>query len=59
MYIATKTGILSIAHPILLNPQAPRQAYLHPTTPITTIRTTTNMSLLSTTIVILIQLANQ
>jgi hypothetical protein len=59
MYIATKTGILSTAHPILLNPRAPRQAYLHPTTPITTIRTTTNMSLLSTTIVILIQLANQ
>ena len=71
MYLATKTGILSAAHPILLNPRAPRQAYPHPTTPITTIRiirtiktiktirTITNMSLLSTTIVILIQPANQ
>ena len=67
-YLATKTGILSAAHPILLNLRAPRQAYSHPTTPITpiriiktikTIRTITNMSLLSTTIVILIQPANQ
>ena len=73
-YLATKTGILSAAHPILLNLRAPRQAYPHPTTPITpiriiktiriirtikTIRTITNMSLLSTTIVILIQPANQ
>jgi len=65
MYLATKTGILSAAHPILLNLRAPRQAYPYPTTTITTIRTIrtirtiTNMSLLSTTIVILIQPANQ
>ena len=38
MYLATKTGILSAAHPILLKPRAPRQAYPHPTTPITPIR---------------------